>query len=505
MAEIEVAQDEAQARKEALRKQVMEALKPDTKTPEEIAEGKLDRVHLYRFLTKVIRHGMQGRILLSRLYAGTFWCQTGVFIDNKVVFVKYGDSPYQPIGWDTGTEFYMLPTAKLIWKHAFVFVPVQPSTGGGAIPVDSPFKIEVQDSSVETVAEGDKVSLTDRERRMLAGIREALIEDLQWKPGKDWRRDPGFTMKPVPKYTADEISKLVHEHMATQTEVILQEAKARCASLDKAKQQTDYVLETADAGDDKPSFDDWLLDRVVSGITYGVSRAKTIELRDTVVEPSEEEVYAAEASAEYNARLHNTLQLACMKSPRLDAKIKRSAEASPEFRAMLEGKGSIQNAVAETVAWIHMQLDEDEARRAVNSLKVVHTITTEAIPIAESEMAGEIIPVIDDVLADIKAAGGVAALNEQHELIYWGNIVISQAQNSLSQVRELLEPLIGDILIDEALEKTKALLTTLYLAHSPKNAEEPQGTPGEVPGGDTKGHTEIPATIEAHVTPPAQA
>ena len=491
MGEIQVNQDESMAREEALRKQVFDALKPDTKTPEEIAEGKLDRVHLYRFLTRIIRHGMQGRVLISRLRAGTFWCQTGVIIQNKVVFVKYGDSPYQPIGWDTGTEFYMLPTAKLIWKHVFLFVPVAASTGGGAIAVESPFKIEVHDSPVDEVGENDKVSLTDRDRKMLAGIREAFIEDLTWKPGPNWKRDPSFTLDPTRAYDADTVKSMVHEAMQKKEAEIEAEAKKRCAALDKANFQTDYALAMSEVEEPKPSFDAWLLDRIKSGITFDIAAALATKLYAEVKLPSEDEIREAAAHAEYNERLHNTLQLACLKSPRLDAKVNKAAEASPEFKAMLDRKGSLQNAMAELVAWIHLQLDEDEAHRAVNSLKVVHTITTEAIPVAESEMAGEIIPVIDEVLADIKAAGGVAALNEQHELIYWGNIVISQAQNSLPQVQAMLEPLVGDILIDEALEKTRAFLVTIEAAHAPKKAEEPVVAPA--------------AAAKAPVPPPAQA
>lgn len=437
------------------RRHVLERTDPENKTPEQKTRGRVDRAQLYLFLSEINRRRIQGEVLVSRMSPAHFWCQTGFVIRDNVVYGKYGDSPYQPIGWDSGEEFYPLDVAKLLWKHEFAWVTPT------ANPAETPWEIEIEEVAIE---DEDGEALSDRERTVFERLIKDLKEELDWTPPKGWKRDPSFTPKHAkPLHELNEIIDLTTKWTEEHQEEFIAAAKAKAPMVPRSREITTedgetvipnpYITayeSTVWAGDnERPDFETWLVSRIAEDIATEASARYVKELRAKTTEWTPEELDALARKDEHDFRVRETVKLCCVASPRFDRKVQSIITEHPEVGKDLEGI-DIQGFAAQCVDWMRMRLDEDTAGRIVRGTTATPRIGEADIEKAEAAVARDLMPEVRETLADIKAAGGIESLEEGDEVLHAAHAVIAQLRAAVPACREVLE---DDIFVSDALER----------------------------------------------------
>lgn len=442
-----VDQDEANTRREYLRKDVFERTTPKSKTEEEKQLGKLDRAQLYLFLTEMAINISKGTVLVSRMTPRHFWCQTGFVIENNVVYGKYGDSAYQPIGWDTGTEFYPLDIAKLLWKHQFAwFDPTSKLT-------EAPWEVTIEEVSVDEVEDPDGSALTDKERKLFENMMKELKEELDWTPPKDWKRPDTFVPKTQKrKHDVNDIMSLTTTWIEERQDDFMAEAKKRFDTItDKSPYQEVYDQLTTPSGEERSEFEEWLVAHLAEELATEGSAAYAKNLQKETEPYTFEELDELAKRSEHEFRVRETLKMAAMNSPRLDRKIEKIIEENPNVGHDLEHL-DILSFVAQTVDWIRMRLDDDEAVRIVKGTTVTPRISFDEIRDVEAKTARFLEPELREIKAKIDEKGGMSRLEDEDELVYQAHAVVAQAQAALPGVSKFLEPHVDDILMDRAIE-----------------------------------------------------
>ena len=443
-----VQQDEANTRREYIRKDVFNRISPTSKSDEEKQNGKLDRAQLYLFLTEMALRIMHGEVLVSRMSKQHFWCQTGFAIENNVVYAKYGDSPYQPIGWDTGTEFYPLDIAKLLWKHEFSWFDPWGNVA------EAPWDVTIEEVSIDEVEDPDGSALTDKERRLFISIMKDLKEEMEWTPPKDWKRSETFVPRTTKrKHDINSIMELSTKWIEERQDDFMTEAEKRVAIItDTTPYQGVYDSLTLPEGEERPDFKTWLHTHVAEELAAEGSAAYAKSLHLETEPYTSEELDELAKKAEHEFRVRETLKMAAMNSPRLDRKIEKIIAEHPEVGSDLENL-DILSFTAQTIDWIRMRLDEDEAARIVRGTTVTPRITFDQIRDVEAKTAGFIAPELRRVLDSIDANGGIRRIDENDPMIYEAQAVVTQAQSALPGVAKMLAEHVDDILIDEAITK----------------------------------------------------
>ena len=449
-----VDQQEANTRREYVRKDVFERTNPENKTEEEVQQGKLDRAQLYLFLTEMAVNIANGVVLLSRMTPRHFWCQTGFVIENNVVYAKYGDSPYQPIGWDTGTEYYPLDIAKLLWKHEFAWFDPRNCSA------EAPWDVTIEEVKVEEVEDPDGSALTDKERTLFQKIMTDLKDELDWSAPKDWKRAETFEpARPKRKYQPADIMEKVTAFAEEREDDFLDEAKKRVADI---TDHTSYKAVYEDMVEQKAlptdeegivaDYDTWLEAHVAEGIASDETTKYAKTLQSETEPYTSEELDDLAKKAEHEFRVRETLKMAAMNSPRIDRKIQKIIEDNPSIGGDLENL-DILSFTAQTVDWIRMRLDEDEAARIVQGTTVTPRISFDEIRDVEAKTAQFLEPELIRVRDRIIEAGGLDELEDNDERVFAAHAVLAQAQSALPGLGKMLAPLVDDIMIDTAITK----------------------------------------------------
>jgi proteasome lid subunit RPN8/RPN11 len=436
-----------------LRKDVIERTNIDSKTEEDVKRGRLDRAQLYLFLTQVARQMRAGAVLVSRMSKQHFWCQTGFVIKDNVVYGKYGDSPYQPIGWDTGNEFYPLDIAKLLWKHEFAWF----SPNGNA--VEAPWDVQIESVSVDEVDDPDGSALTDKERKTFERLIKDVKEELDWIPPKTWKREAGFTPKTAkPKFSLQEVMDQTAAWLTEREDEFAAEATKRAEVILALGAEDDATLtahraayeSTSWTGDaEKPTFEVWLVNHIAEGIATEAAAAFAKALRAETTDYTAEELDALARREEHDFRVRETIKLCSVASPRFDRKVQAIVSKHPGVGADLENL-DIQGFAAQCVDWMRMRLDEDEAVRIVKGTTVTPRISQDELGGVEATTAGYLIGDLIEVRDGIAAAGGIVKLDDHDPLVYSAHAVIAQCQAALPSCRGVLTD--DDITVDTAVE-----------------------------------------------------
>ena len=451
-----VDQQEAQTRREYLRKDAFERINPNSKTDEEKQQGKLDRAQLYLFLTEMAVKISKGVVLLSRMTGRHFWCQTGFVIENNVVYGKYGDSPYQPIGWDTGTEYYPLDIAKLLWKHEFSwFDPSHPQ-----LAAEAPWEVTITEVTREEVDDPDGSALTDKERALFEKIMTDLKEELDWVPPKDWKRAESFEPKtPKRKYQPAQIMERVTVYVQEREEDFLKEADKRIESITEHtayKAMYEDLVQgggiEADEDGEVADYDTWLRSHIAEGLATDESTKYAKSLQSETEPYTFEELDELAKKAELEFRVRETVKMAAMNSPRIDRKIEKIIEDNPTIGADLEHI-DILSFAAQTLDWLRMRLDEDESSRIVEGTTVAPRISFDQIREVEGKTAGYLHPELVRIRDAIIAVGGLDKLEDDDQLVFEANAVAAQTMAALPGVAKVLEPLVDEALLDAVLDK----------------------------------------------------
>jgi hypothetical protein len=140
----------------------------DSITPETAATN---RTALYAWLGMLqdVLAANEGSMLVTRKDENFLWRQTGILIENGVVFAKLGENHYQPIGKDDGTGFYPTTASRLFWAQDFKLAKMTDFEGA--------FRVEKLISGVQSGAAADAtVDLTEYERAKMVDNFEALSD-----------------------------------------------------------------------------------------------------------------------------------------------------------------------------------------------------------------------------------------------------------------------------------------------------------------------------------------
>lgn len=446
-----------------IRKDTVQRIDPDNKTDEEKARGRLDRAQLYLFLTEIAASIRRGLVLVSRMTPNHFWCQTGFVIKDNVVYGKYGDSQYQPVGWDTGEEFYPLDIAKLLWKHEFAWVNPTES------PAESPWDVEVEEVELDDVDDPDGSALTDAERKAFVFLQKSLKEELDWVPPSGWKRSPNFEPRSgKPKYSMQDIMDKTSDWLSERQETFEKEAHEEA---DKILASIKHIEEMRAAGEDvgdhamvthyesirwtgdaeKPDFNTWLLGFLAEEKATAASSAFAKSLREETAEYTEEEIDELARREEHDFRVRETVKMCALKSERFDRKITRIIKENPGVGDELQNI-DIQGFAAQCLDWIRMRLDEDEAARVVMGTTVTPRIRDDQLEEVESRTIAFLVDDLASVRAAIADAGGIDALKEDDKVVYEAHAVISQFQSAVPAARKCLESDV-DITVDIALDR----------------------------------------------------
>jgi hypothetical protein len=434
---------EARERRLKVRKEVLERLSLDTKTPEDHANAALYRAQLYRFLVSIHAPIKHGGILMSRSGPNSFWCQTGFNFQDGIVFYKHGDTPYQPLGYDNGKEFFMLGVGKTFWIHDFAMVSPEGDPTEGTLK--SPFDVKIVWPEVKEVQDPDGTALTDAERAQFTKIYEVLEAELNWAPGPGWKRDVKFTPPHAKaKYGTAGIAAEVQKWL---TDSRRAEFRAEARRRAMATSPVPHVEPDAD---------------VVTVIAEAVGKEAldrfTLALQKETEPYSEDEIDALALRDEKAFRVRETLKTMLMQSPRLDRKVSKFVAAEhPGVGDDLRGI-EIRGFTGQIMGWIRMKLEDDSIARVVTATVVTPSITMEDIRAVESGIASGLLADVVGAREAITRAGGVAVLADNCPELVDALDIIERAEVALPAVKAALAPVRGDVFFDRALEIVEGAL-----------------------------------------------
>lgn len=143
----------------------------DSITPETAATN---RVALYAWLNQLqdLLTSNEGSMLVTRKDENFLWRQTGMLVENGVVFAKLGEKHYQPIGKDDGVGFYPTTASRLFWSQDFKLAKMTDFEGA--------FRVEKLVNGAESGAPSDaQTELTEYERARMVDNFQALSEYLK--------------------------------------------------------------------------------------------------------------------------------------------------------------------------------------------------------------------------------------------------------------------------------------------------------------------------------------
>lgn len=442
------AEKEQQEREIKQRAELLRELNIDAKTDAEKAEAKLNRVQLFYFLTKTMDALLRKEILVSRPSETRFWCQTGFFVRNNVVFAKYGEALMQPIGWDTGTEFWMTSASKFLWKHEFALVPAE------AGKVDSPFTITVNETEKE-----DTEGLNSAEREALTNIAKDVVSVLDLKPTADWKREDYFKPeKPKAKWGPGELIEKVRTFLTENEAKISERAVALAeAGVAEGKYDEGYAAATAEAkanGLTLPELKLWAQGYEASRLAEEESSAFAQALAAETTEYTETELDALAWRAEHRDRAVETLKFWAVKSRVFDDRLRKLFNENPELNENFDN-ADVLGLLASVVTWANTSLTDDRISRTIRSTTMKAQISVDEITKAEGEMALLLVPMVVDAR---KALGrNVDEISDNDPRLLRAMGVVSQARVALPAVEARIQEL-KEILIDQALDEIQKVL-----------------------------------------------
>ena len=453
------------------RNDLLRELDIDNKTEVQKATARLDRVQLFLFLTECMENLINGKVLMSRPSANRFWCQTGFTIMEHIIYAKFGEGLMQPIGFDTGTEFWMTSGAKFLWKHEFCFV----DTKAGLI--SAPYTIIVHERSE------DNVGLTQGERDNLTRIAKDVGEVLDGRRPDDFVRDPGYKPNHAKaKYGPGELIELTRKFLEENEAKITAEAiKVANEKLEKGEFADAYAKATAEAEKAKqtlPPIQLWAQGTVASEMAEEAAAAYSQKLAAETVPYTEAELDDLAWQFKYKENCLDTLKYWSMNSKLLDQRLQKIHQEHPEVGENFE-KADVVSLLASVAAWANTSVQDDRISRVIRNTEVKALVDPKAVGSAEATIAGRLTkPVIE---ARAALGNKIDELEENDPKLVRAMGVISQARVALPAVETKLQELEG-VGLDVALDAIKDIL--LALAPTGPNdclsATGPQGSTGVV-------------------------
>jgi len=438
----------AALREQQQRAELLRDLKLDTKTEAEKAVAQLNRVQLFSFLTEVMAGLLDGKVLLSRPNPNRMWCQTGFYVKENQVLAKFGEALMQPIGWDTGTEFWMTSASKFLWKHEFLFVDVK----AGAI--ETPFEVTIQDRP-----EVDGEGIKPKERENLARIAKDISELLDLKRPEDFKRDPDFAPKaPKAKWGPGELIEKVRAWLQENEARISQEAHAEVdAKLMDAVYEAPYATYVAEATKQNQAVTDiltWARGSVASRIAEEQSSAFAKGLAAETAPYAEAELDALAWRQEHRERCVEALKYWSLNSRNFDDRMRKLFAEHPELNDDFDN-ADILGLLASVVAWANTALTDDRIDRVIKNTVTTARIGPDGIQAAEAKMASKLLPMV----ASAREALGkkVEDIPDNDPRLLRAMGVVSQARIALPAVEARIQEL-SEVLIDVALDEIAKVL-----------------------------------------------
>jgi len=437
-----------EARKRQQRAELLRDLNLDAKTDAEKATARLNRVQLFSFLTEVMDGLLNGRVLLSRPSPTRFWCQTGFYVEENQVLAKFGEAMMQPIGWDTGTEFWMTSASKFLWKHDFIFV----DTKTGA--VDAPFEINIVEKPSE-----DGQGISPAERENLTAIAKDITELLDLKKPDDFKRDPRFKpATPKAKWGPGELLEKVrawlteHEAEISARAVTIADAKLSEGKYDEAF--ASFAAEATANGLAAPELRLWAQGTEASRLAEEESSAYAKSLTEEHIPYTEEELDALAWRAEHRDRCVEALKFWSVKSRNFDDRMRKLFAEHPELKDNFEN-ADILGLLASVVTWAQTALTDDRIDRVIRSTTTTARIGVSDIVAAEGKMASKLLVMITEARKGLGKNVDEIPDNDPRLLRAMG--AVSQARIALPVVEARIQEL-KEVLIDTALDEIAVVL-----------------------------------------------